>query len=170
MSDLRKRLIRLAHNNPGKVQDALLPLLTKQAADPEATFDGLVKALMKRGMFRRSHSDRGQNKTISLGFKSRNGLTTIDLHLLRDLGALWVNMRRVEEGRYVEGKLRLSKPVGTPRKVLNQINKFFVKNDFLGVPTVRQKPVEKTNVRKPGPDRNDGKPYGQQNRPYGRST
>jgi hypothetical protein len=32
MSNLRKAAIQLAHDNPGPIQDALLPLLTKQAA------------------------------------------------------------------------------------------------------------------------------------------
>lgn len=32
MSDLRNSLIRLAHDNPGEIQDALLPVLAKHAA------------------------------------------------------------------------------------------------------------------------------------------
>lgn len=36
MSALRKKLIRLAHDNPGKVREALLPLLKQGAAAFEA--------------------------------------------------------------------------------------------------------------------------------------
>lgn len=45
MQDLRKALIRLAHENPGEVRDAVLPLLKEGYAEelPEETADDLIK-------------------------------------------------------------------------------------------------------------------------------
>jgi|GEM_PF-2102138 len=42
MSDLRKRLIRLAHANPGKIRDAVLPLL-RQAGLSDARIQALAR-------------------------------------------------------------------------------------------------------------------------------
>jgi len=42
MSDLRKQLIRLAHENPGKVREAILPLLKRSALS-----DARIKALSR---------------------------------------------------------------------------------------------------------------------------
>ena len=46
MQELRKALIRLAHENPGEVRDKLLPLLKEGYAEelPEPDADDLIKA------------------------------------------------------------------------------------------------------------------------------
>jgi hypothetical protein len=85
MTDLRNRITRLAHENPGKIRDALMPILagTSRRADDrtDANFTVSIKDLEKQVVKARAslkaYRDLAETMLGSKGF----GLSQADKHL-----------------------------------------------------------------------------------------
>jgi hypothetical protein len=100
MSNLRKKLIRLAHQNPGKVRNAILPLLKTSNADSDLT----KYAIRAYDMLSRpsdSPFEKAQSVAYAVGgYAARKGMTEIEIRkwLQNAYGRVWVMKGNLDPG------------------------------------------------------------------------